>query len=70
MAEEPPFVTALEAVLEVLPLSPDIMVAKLTGDVRAAGDDFQALYELSRLAYSDRVDEPDQLALWRSFREW
>ena len=69
VGEEPRFVTALEAVLEVLPLSPDITGAKLTGDARAAGDDFQALYELSRLAYSDRVDEPDQLALWRSVRE-
>ena len=69
VGEEPRFVTALEAVLEVLPLSPDITGAKLTGDVRAAGDDFQALYELSRLAYSDRVDEPDQLAFWRSARE-
>ncbi len=69
VGEEPRFVTALEAVLEVLPLSPDITGAKLTGDARAAGDDFQALYELSRLAYSDRVDEPDQLALWRSARE-
>ena len=69
VGEEPRFVTALEAVLEVLPLSPDITGAKLTGDVRAAGDDFQALYELSRLAYSDRVDEPDQLALWRSARD-
>ena len=69
VAEEPRFVTALEAVLEVLPLSPDITGTKLTGDARAAGDDFQVLYELSRLAYSDRVDEPDQLALWRSARE-
>ncbi len=69
VAEEPRFVTALEAVLEVLPLSPEITGAKLTGDARAAGDDFQALYELSRLAYSDRVDEPDQLAFWRSARE-
>ena len=69
VGEEPRFVTALEAVLEVLPLSPDITGAKLTGDARAAGDDFQALYELSRLAYSDRVDEPDQLAFWRSARE-
>ncbi len=66
VGEDPRFVTALEAVLEVLPLSPDITGAKLTGDVRAAGDDFQALYQLSRLAYGDRVDEPDQLTLWRS----
>ena len=69
VGEDPRFVAALEAVLEVLPLSPDITGAKLTGDARAAGDDFQALYELSRLAYSDRVDEPDQLAFWRSARE-
>ncbi len=66
VGEDPRFVTALEAVLEVLPLPPDITGAKLTGDVRAAGDDFQALYQLSRLAYGDRVDEPDQLTLWRS----
>ncbi len=69
VGEEPRFVTALEAVLEVLPLPPEITGAKLTGDARAAGDDFQTLYELSRLAYSDRVDEPDQLTLWRSARE-
>ena len=25
--------------------------------------------EVRRLAYSDRVDEPDQLALWRSTSE-
>ena len=68
VGEDPRFVTALEAVLEVLPLSPNITGTKLTGDARAAGDDFQALYELSRLAYSDRVDEPDQLAFWRSAR--
>ncbi|MCY4633823.1 MAG: DUF1156 domain-containing protein, partial [Acidobacteria bacterium] len=69
VGEDPRFVAALEAALEVLPLSADITGAKLTGDARAAGDDFQALYELSRLAYSDRVDEPDQLAFWRSARE-
>ena len=69
VGEDPRFVAALEAVLEVLPLSPDITGAKLTGDARAAGDDFRALYELSRLAYGDRVDEPAQLALWRSTRE-
>ena len=68
VSEEPRFVTALEAVLEVLPLSPDITGAKLASDPRAAGNDFQALYELSRLAYGSRVDEPDQLALWRSAR--
>ena len=63
--QDPRFFAALEAVLEVLPMSSDITGIRLTGDVRAAGDDFDALYKLSRLAYSDRVDEPDQLRLWR-----
>ena len=67
--QDPRFFAALEAVLEVLPMSSDITGIRLTGDVRAAGDDFDALYKLSRLAYSDRVDEPDQLTLWRSGRE-
>ena len=67
--QDPRFFAALEAVLEVLPMSPDITGIRLTGDVQAAGDDFDALYKLSRLAYSDQVDEPDQLTLWRSSRE-
>ena len=47
---------ALEAFLEVLPMSPDINGIRLTGDVRAAGNDFDTLYKLSRLAYSDQVE--------------
>ena len=39
------------------------------GQALAVGNDFQAISELSRLAYSDRVDEPAQLAFWRSARE-
>ena len=65
--QDPRFFAALEAVLEVLPMSPNITGIRLTGDdVRAAGNDFEVLYKLSRLAYSDQVDEPDQLTLWRS----
>ena len=65
--QAPRFFAALEAVLEVLPMSPDITGMRLTGDdLRAAGNDFEVLYNLSRLAYSDQVDEPDQLTLWRS----
>jgi hypothetical protein len=37
----------------------------LEGAVEASGSDFEALYNLYRLAYDDRVDEPDQLRLWR-----
>ena len=65
--QDPRFFAALEAVLEVLPMPPNITGIRLTGDdVRAAGNDFEVLYKLSRLAYSDQVDEPDQLTLWRS----
>ena len=67
--QDPRFFAALEAVLEVLPMSPSITGIRLTGDAAAAGDDFEALYTLSRLAYSDQVAEPDQLTLWRSGSE-
>ena len=64
--QDPRFFAALEAILEVLPMSLDITGIRLAGDAAAAGDDFEALYKLSRLAYSDQVAEPDQLTLWRS----
>ena len=67
--QNPQFFAALEAVLEVLPMSPSITGIRFTGDAAAAGDDFEALYKLSRLAYSDQVAEPDQLTLWRSGSE-
>ena len=67
--QDPRFFAALEAVLEVLPMSPSITGIRLTGDAAAAGDDFEALYKLSRLAYSDQIAEPDQLTLWRSGSE-
>ena len=67
VAQDPRFFAALEAVLEVLPMSPEVTGVTLKGDdLRAAGNDFEALYNLTRLAYSDQVDEPDQLTLWRS----
>ena len=60
--QDPRFFAALEAVLEVLPMSPSITGIRLTGDAAAAGDDFEALYKLSRLAYSDqspsRINSP------------
>ena len=67
--QDPRFFAALEAVLEVLPMSSEITGINLTGDVGAAGNDFEALYKLSRLAYSEQVDEPDQLTLWRTSSE-
>ena len=52
------FFVALEALLEVLPPSRKFTGVELKGDLAAAGDDFEALYDLYRLAYPDEIDEP------------
>ena len=62
---EPRFFAALEAVLEILPPSKTFTGIALEGAVEASGSDFEALYNLYRFAYDDRIDEPDQLSLWR-----
>ena len=62
---EPRFLAAFEAVLEILPPSKTFTGIALEGAVEASGSDFEALYNLYRLAYDDRIDEPDQLRLWR-----
>ena len=59
------FYAALEAVLEVLPVSRAFTGIDLEGEAAASGSDFEVLYNLSRLAYTDRVDEPQQLKLWQ-----
>ena len=59
------FFTALEALLEVLPVSKAFTGIELEGNVAAAGSDFEALYNLVRLAYGDEIDEPGQLKLWQ-----
>ena len=64
VAQDVRLVAALEAVLEVLPPSTRWTNITLEGDVAAAGNDFEALYDLYRLAYSDKIDEPTQLKLW------
>ena len=63
LANSPSFLTALEAVLEVLPLS-----ARYTGfdPVKAAApaaSDFEALENLRRLALAEQVPAPKQLEL-------
>ena len=62
---DPRFFAALEAVLEVLPVSRAFTGIDLEGEAEAAGDDFEALYNLARLAFRDEIDEPEQLKLWR-----
>ena len=59
------FFAALEAVLEVLPISQTFTGIVLAGDAEAAGNDLEALYNLYRLAYRDRIDEPEQFRLWQ-----
>ena len=63
--EDQRFVAALEAILEVLPVSKTWTGIDLEGETEAAGDDFEVLYNLTRLAYRDEIDEPEQLKLWR-----
>ncbi|MCY4011315.1 MAG: hypothetical protein OXG82_01225 [Gammaproteobacteria bacterium] len=61
------FFVALEALLEVLPPSVRFTGVELKGDVAAAADDFEALYSLYRLAYTEEIDEPAQLELWKDW---
>lgn len=63
--QDPKFYSSLEAVLEVLPVSKAFSGIELEGDVAAQGSDFEVLENLRRLAFSDKVDEPKQLDLWR-----
>ena len=65
MDQEPRFFAALEAVLEVLPVSKAFTGIELEGDTAASGSDFEALYNLARLAYGDEIDEPEQLRFWQ-----
>lgn len=59
------FSAALEAALEVLPPSRKFTGVDLDGLAAAASNDFEALENLRRLAFADRLGEPQQLALWR-----
>lgn len=59
------FLAALEAVLEVLPVSKAFSGIELDGDLDSASSDFEALENLRKLAFSEQVDEPKQLELWQ-----
>jgi hypothetical protein len=60
----PDFFAALEAALEVLPVSTAYSGVELEGDVAASGSDFEVLEKLRRLAFAEEVDEPEQLSIW------
>jgi adenine-specific DNA methylase len=59
------FFAALEAVLEVLPPSKTFSGVDLDGDLALAASDFEALEKLRRLAFTEHVDAPDQLNLFK-----
>ena len=65
IADDPEFLAAFEAILEVLPPSTSVTGITLKGDIESAASDFKALYKLYRLAYTEKIDEPEQLKLWR-----
>lgn len=58
------FVAALEAVLEVLPPSANHTNIDLKGDMASAGNDFDVLFNVYRLRFRDRMDDPAQLKLY------
>jgi len=62
---DPQFLTALEAVLEVLPVGRAYAQLDLPDAAKGAGADFDALESLRRLAFAEQVDQPQQLALWQ-----
>ena len=63
--QDPRFFASLEAVLEVLPVCHASLNIHLEGDLGASASDFEVLYDLSRLAYREKVDEPEQFKLWK-----
>ena len=60
---------AFEAALEVLPVSRRFTGVDLQSEAAASSNDFEALYNLSRLAYQDEVEPPNQLELWQDEAE-
>jgi len=67
MLDDPAFATALTAVLEVLPLPSSITrLREDPGPVADAAGDFDVLERLRRLAFSERVPKPRQLALFEA----
>lgn len=64
--DNPNFRSAMQAILEVLPVGTAFSGVELPTDVVGAGNDFEAIENLRRLAFADQVEEPQQLALWQS----
>jgi len=65
LSDEPSFLVALEAVLEVLPVGKEWSGLDLPDAAQGAGADFDALEKLRRLALAEKVAEPEQLKIWQ-----
>jgi adenine-specific DNA methylase len=65
LGNEPGFLVALEAVLEVLPVGKEWSGLDLPDAAAGAGADFDALEKLRRLALAEKVTEPEQLKIWQ-----
>ena len=63
--DNPNFRSAMQAILEVLPVGTAFSGVELPTDVAGAGNDFEAIEKLRRLAFTDQVEEPQQLSLWQ-----
>jgi hypothetical protein len=63
---DPGLHVALQAVLEVLPVSATFSKIALPTAATGFGSDFEALENLRRLAFTEHVDEPEQLSLFRA----
>ena len=57
------FRSAMQAILEVLPVGNAFSGIDLPTDATGAGTDFEALEKLRRLAFADQVEPPEQLKL-------
>lgn len=63
--QHPAFTASLTVVLEVLPVSSRFTkIDAESGPVADAASDFDVLEQLRRLAYSEKVQKPEQLKLW------
>ena len=64
--QNPNFRSAMQAILEVLPVGTAFSGVELPPDVAGAGNDFEAIEKLRRLAFADQVESPQQLVLWQA----
>ena len=63
LLDSPAFHTALQAVLEVLPVSKSFTKVDVPKNAEGASSDFEALENLRKLAFTEHVQEPEQLRL-------